>query len=376
MEYRIERKCLIMNSRPIDRISTTQATVFIINYVLGVGILTLPRTVSEKVKTPDVWISVILGGLIPIVIALIMVKLCERFPNKTIYQFSQEIIGKWLGSILSGLIIVLFLISSGYQVRVMADTIGPYLLQGTPSWAIIMPFLWIGLYLIFGGINAIARMLEIIFPITVIYFLVIMFLGFKTFEIDHLRPVLGMGIMPVLKGITATVFSYSGYEIILVIYMFMQEQHKAKKVVLIGILIPIIFYTVTVVMVVGGLSIEGAVLQTWPVITYFRSFEITGLIFERFDSLLIAIWIMQIFTSFIISYYAASLGLAQLFRKNIRLFYWAVIPIIFIVAMIPENINALFTLGDWMGKFVPSILAITSTLLLVISIVRGKHEKT
>ncbi|WP_163102978.1 GerAB/ArcD/ProY family transporter [Peribacillus alkalitolerans] len=365
-----------MNSRPIDRISTTQATVFIINYVLGVGILTLPRTVSEKVKTPDVWISVILGGLIPIVIALIMVKLCERFPNKTIYQFSQEIIGKWLGSILSGLIIVLFLISSGYQVRVMADTIGPYLLQGTPSWAIIMPFLWIGLYLIFGGINAIARMLEIIFPITVIYFLVIMFLGFKTFEIDHLRPVLGMGIMPVLKGITATVFSYSGYEIILVIYMFMQEQHKAKKVVLIGILIPIIFYTVTVVMVVGGLSIEGAVLQTWPVITYFRSFEITGLIFERFDSLLIAIWIMQIFTSFIISYYAASLGLAQLFRKNIRLFYWAVIPIIFIVAMIPENINALFTLGDWMGKFVPSILAITSTLLLVISIVRGKHEKT
>ena len=33
-----------------------------------------------------------------------------------------------------------------------------------------MPFMWIGLYLIMSGINSIARMFEIIFPITVFIF--------------------------------------------------------------------------------------------------------------------------------------------------------------------------------------------------------------
>jgi spore germination protein len=366
----------MMNTGPIDRISTNQATVIIITYLLGAGILTLPRTVSEKVKTPDGWITVILGGLLAMVSVLIMVKLCERFPNKTFYQFNQDIIGKWMGSVLGFLVVVYFLVLAAFEIRVMAETIELFLLQGTPTWAIVMPFLWIGVYLIFGGINAIGRMLEIIFPITIIFFLVVMSLGFKIFELDHLRPVLGQGVMPVMKGILPTALSYSGYEIILVIYMFMQEQQKAKRVVLISILIPLIFYTVTVVMVIGALSVEGAMTQTWPVITYVQSFEFTGLVFERFDSLLLVVWIMQIFTTFIVSYYAASLGLAQIFRKNIRPIYWGGIPVIYIVAMSPENINAVFTLGDWIGKFGISIFTIIIPLLLIISLVRGKHEKT
>ncbi|MES9804692.1 GerAB/ArcD/ProY family transporter, partial [Priestia megaterium] len=38
-----------------------------------------------------------------------------------------------------------------------------------------------------------------------------------------------------------------------------------------------------------------------------RSYELTGLIFERFDSLLLVVWIMQMFTSFNVNHYAASL---------------------------------------------------------------------
>ena len=68
----------------------------------------------------------------------------------------------------------------------MAEVIS-FLLEGTPTWAIVMPFMWIGLYLIMGGINSIARMFEIIFPITVL-FLIISFMSIGIFEIDNLRP--------------------------------------------------------------------------------------------------------------------------------------------------------------------------------------------
>lgn len=365
-----------MNTSPIDRITTSQAVVFITNFILGAGILTLPRTTTEKVKTPDSWIAVIVSGLFIIGIALLIIKLCQRYPNETFFQFNQKLVGKWIGSLLSLIVIGYYISLSAFEVRAMAETIRLFLLQGTPTWAIMMPFLWIGLYLVLGGINSIARMLEIIFPITVLFFLIVMCLGISIFEVDNIRPVLGMGVMPVLKGLTTTSLSYAGFEIFLVIFMFMKEQNKAKKVALIGIGIPLIFYALTVVMVVGSLSVDGVLSQTWPVLTFIRSFEITGLLFERFDSLLLVIWIMQIFATYVVTFFVAALGLAQIFGKRYHSFIYGLIPVIYFVAMLPENINGLFKMGGIIGKFALYLFCIMPLLLLIISMVKErKHEK-
>ena len=267
-----------MITEPKDRITTSQAVVIIVNYILGTGILTLPRASVEKVKTPDVWLSVILGGILAMVSGVIMVKLTQGFPEKTFYQYSQEIVGKWIGRLLSFLIIGYFLTTSAFQIRSMAE--------------VISFFLWIGLYLIMSGINSIARMFEIIFPITVFIFLVISFMSIGIFEIDNLRPVLGFGIKPVLDGIKTTSLAYTGPEIMLILLVFMEQRKKAVKAILVGISIPLVFYVITVVMVIGALSIDGVVTRTWPTIDLMRSFEISGLIFERFESLLLVIWIM------------------------------------------------------------------------------------
>ncbi|AHK39166.1 TPA: GerAB/ArcD/ProY family transporter [Bacillus anthracis] len=299
---------------PKDRITTAQAVVIIVNYILGTGILTLPRASVEKVKTPDVWLSVILGGILAMVSGVIMVKLSQQFPDKTFYQYSQDIVGKWIGRLLSFLIIGYFLTTSAFQIRSMAEVISFFLLEGTPTWAIVMPFMWIGLYLIMSGINSIARMFEIIFPITFFIFLLISFMSIGIFEIDNLRPVLGLGIKPVLDGV---------------------------------------------------------VTRTWPTIDLMRSFEISGLIFERFESLLLVIWIMQIFATYTISYYAAALGLAQLFKKSIHPFIFALIPIIYIIAMTSKNINDLLKLGDMLGNAALFLFGLLPLLLLIIKRLKG-----
>ncbi|MDI5789758.1 GerAB/ArcD/ProY family transporter [Bacillus licheniformis] len=118
---------------------------------------------------------------------------------------------------------------------------------------------------------------------------------------DNLRPVLGEGIGPVLKGIKVTALSFQvlksfdpdafhesasqGHS-----YDHDRDRH------------PFAFYMITVVMVIGALSIDGVVSRTWPTIDLMRSFEIPGLIFERFESLLLVIWIMQLFCTFAIAF--------------------------------------------------------------------------
>ncbi|KRF51466.1 spore gernimation protein [Bacillus sp. Soil768D1] len=351
--------------RPKDRITTSQATVILINFILGTGILTLPRASAEKGKTPDIWITVILGGLISMIAGVIMVKLSQQFPEKTFYQYSHEIVGKWMGGLLSILIVGYFLITSGFQLRSMAEVVRYFLLEGTPTWAIMMPFMWISLYLIMGGINPIARLFEIILPITIFLFLLVIFVSLKIFEIDNIRPVLGDGFTPVLKGIKTTTLAFTGPEIMLLLL----------PVVLVGVFIPLIFYVITVVMVIGALSVDGVVTRTWPTLDLIRSYEVSGLIFERFESLLLVIWIMQLFTTFAISHYIAALGLAQLSKKNIRPFMFGLLPLIYFISMTPKNINNLFKFGDVIGNVALFLFGLLPLLLLIISRVKGKNHE-
>ena len=77
-----------------------------------------------------------------------------------------------------------------------------------------MAFIWVGLYLVLGGLGAIARLFEIILPITIVVFVFSLLLSSKIFEIDNLLPVLGDGVFPVLKGVGSTVLVFLGHELI------------------------------------------------------------------------------------------------------------------------------------------------------------------
>ena len=218
-----------MMVRHEERITTSQTAVIITNFLLGTGILTLPRTSVDEVGTPDVWITLILGGLVALLAAVIMVKLNHQYPDKTFYEYSQDIIGKWIGSLISLFFVSYLLAHSGFQVRSMLEIIRFFLLEGTPRWAIVMIFLWVGLYLIVGGLSSIARLFQIVLPITFILFLLVVFMGIGIFDVDNLRPVLGEGIGPVLKGIKVTALSFSGIEIILILMPFMNQPRKANR---------------------------------------------------------------------------------------------------------------------------------------------------
>ncbi len=187
------------------------------------------------------------------------------------------------------------------------------------------------------------------------------------FEIDNLRTVLGLGIMLMVKGIKSTVLAFLGFEIMLLLVAFMKQPGKAVKVVLVGVSIPMIFYVITVVMVIGALSVDGMVTRTWPTLELMRSFEIPGLVFERFESLLVVIWIMQIFTTFTITYYAAALGLSQPFKRSIHPFIYGLIPLIYIIAMISKTTNDLFEFGDIIGNVALFLFAVLPLILLLLS---------
>ncbi|WP_152393255.1 GerAB/ArcD/ProY family transporter [Paenibacillus guangzhouensis] len=354
-----------------DKITTHQAVVIVANYILGVGILTLPRSAVEKVKTPDIWLSIIIGGLIAMLAGLIIVKLSQKFPGMTFYEYSQLLVGKWIGCFLNLMMIVYFISMSSVMLRAMAEVNTLFLLEGTPRSAMIIAFMWVGIYLVVGGFSAITRLFEIIFPITVIIFVIIAVMSLKIFDINNLRPVLGLGITPVLKGVKTTALSFSGFEIMLLLLAYMKNPKTAQKAVIIGIVIPLLFYVTTAVMVIGALTIEGVISLAWPTITLIKSFEFPGIFFERYESLLLVIWMMQIFTTFVITHYSAAMGLAKTVKKDMNPFLYMLMPVIYIVAMLPKNINDLFQFSDQIGNMAFLMFVVLPIILLGVAKIRG-----
>ena len=355
-------------------ITPTQATILIINFTLGVGILTLPRLVADEVGTPDIWITLLISSLIPLTMGFVIIMLNKRYPERTFYQYSSLIVGKALALFIGLFMILQFMTLASLEVRMMAEVVAIHLLEETPITVLIVIILWLSLYLIVGGIPSIARVSQIIFPLTIFAFVVVALMSFGIFELNHLRPVLGEGLIPVLKGIKPTLLAFTGIEIMLIIQACMTDQHKAKKVIFLGVLIPTLLYTLTVVMVIGALSIDGVTNLAWPTLMLIQSFELPELLFERFDSLFLTIWIMQIFATLSIQFYAATIGLSQLFNKDIKRFMYGLLPIIFILSMVPQNLHQLFWLGDMLGNVAIVLFGIVPCLLLLISFIRRKVQ--
>ncbi|AIQ50787.1 GerAB/ArcD/ProY family transporter [Paenibacillus sp. FSL R7-0331] len=364
-----------MFTRTDDKITATQAAIFLNNTVLGAGILTLPRGVSEAVKTPDSWLSVLLGGVIVMAVVTLMVKISQQFPGKTIFQYAGSIVGRVPGALLCLPLVLYFLVLAGFEIRSLAEVTLFFLLEGTPIWAIILPFIWAGTYLVYGGINSIARVFQIVFPISLMILIICYALSLRLFDINNLRPVLGEGILPVIHGLKSTVLVYSGCEVVMTLVAFMQRPEKAVKTMLIGIGIPVGLYFLTVVMVIGGLSIDSVVTSTWPTIDLIRSFEITGFLFERMEFPLMVIWLMQMFCNFCSFFFQASLGISQIFRLKVHPVIYMLIPVIFISAMIPKSISDVFSLGDFIGKSGLVLFVLLPVLLSIIWLIRKKGLK-
>ncbi|CAM3473982.1 spore germination protein [Aeromicrobium ponti] len=357
-----------------EKITFIQATVVLTMTIIGVGIVTLPRVSAEEVQTPDIWISMILGGGISIVVAFFITKLCLQFKGMTIYQFSPILVGKWAGFVFNLFIIMYFILVAGYQARSMAEVLRAYLLDKTPIEVVIIVYIAVGVYIVISGIYSIVKLLQIYFPVVLVFILLMLALSITNVDFNNLRPVLGGGFIPVLKGIKPTTLSLAGIESYLILMAYMHQSKKAMKAAAVGIFIALFLYILIVIAVIGALTVDEVRLLTWPTLELVKSIEMKVLLLERFESFFIILWVITTFTSFIMNFHFASLGLSQVFKKAYKPFVYGLIPFVYLCAMYPEDINGVFKLGGYIGNMAIVVAGIIPILLLIIAFIRRKRN--
>ncbi|YCA45309.1 spore germination protein [Bacillus sp. JZ8] len=353
------------------QLTTLDFIALISSTMLGVGLLVLPRTITAKVGTPDGWLVLIIDGLLFFAIIYILLQILKKHNVKNYFDYTQEGFGKKLGKLVNLIMVVYFVGVASFEVVAMSEMVRFFLLAETPVELIILTFILTSAYLINSNLKVIARVCVFFFPITIAVILLIYAFGLQIVDIKNVQPVLGQGIMPVVKGMNTVMLSFFGIELLLILKGFTSKDTKLMKGAFVGFAVPLLLYILTYVLVVGGVTVQEVTTVTWPTISFVQSFEVKGIFIERLESFLLITWILQFFTTLTLYYFSAVTGLQSVFRNGYKPNIYILVPIIFLLANWPKDTIEILKMSDVLGWIFPFILlAIPIINFLLVAIKR------
>ncbi len=198
------------------------------------------------------------------------------------------------------------------------------------SWNILTILFLGAAYAVYGGTKAVGRLSEVLFYITFIVFLIPIF-SLKKSDLLNLQPVLGSGVKNIINATKKTIIAYSGAEMLLILYPFIDKNVEIKKVGIKSISFITILYTLYTLLTILHLGINGTNKYLWPVITISRSITIP--VINSFSYIFLSLWTMTLFKCISVHYYLFAHGLNKIFVRISRK-SWAILlyPIMVIVS--------------------------------------------
>jgi len=356
-----------------DRLSNLQISFIISSTVIGVTVLVLPRTATELAKSGG-FIATFVTGLLMAFILMIIALLARRFPNSTIIEYSREIIGFVPAKIL-GIVFFIYFITIGSAIlRIFCDAVKVLLLEQTPLEILIITFLFVVVYLCLNGISSIAKICELFEPLVIGTMLLVIILSFRNFNSEELLPAFKQDVFEWISAIPSLTISYLGIEILLFAVPFVQNPDKILGYGLLGILPSIIIYTLLVAVTLGSVGVEPVVQSLYPVIQLARYIRFPGGFAERFDIFFMVFWILGAYTTLSSYTYMASVSLSRILGlRNFKPLSILVIPFIYILSLMPQNINEIGTFSQYVSYLGLAVLAVL-VILYILAVIFKKGE--
>jgi len=337
------------------QISSLEMTVTVMSTILGVGILTLPRSLAKSVGTPDGWISILIGLIFNLVLVTLIIKLNQKINGKNIIHYIRETnkASFFIAKLLSMLFICYFTFILAFEARIVTEVIGIYLINQTPSEVAIILMYMATTYAVTKGMQGIIHLKLLLFPIVLFVLLIIIMFNFREFDYKSLLPVGAEGITPIISGTKETIFSFLGIEILFFFLANANNRKISPKGINIGLLLLSLLYISSTILAFSILGIETTKVITFPFVELTKEIEIIQGLIERLEPLIITVWIMTIFNTMSVFHFIATKILKEEFLSKMRgsSIAISVAIISFMITFIPNSIQEAFSFGGFIGYF-------------------------
>jgi spore germination protein len=358
---------------PTRHITVIQTAAILISTIIGVGVLPLPLFAVRAADSGAPLVT--LFALILSFVGLAFVAMLGmRFPNKTIIQYGEDIIGKWASWIGSACIILFFAILTSLTAREFGEVVVTSVLTKTPLEITVIAMLLLAAFSTRNNITTFAYIHHFYFPALLGPALVIVALSLKNADVINLQPFWGNEPKGMLTGVLTVAALFQGSFILTAVIPSMRRPEKAMKATIWGMLIAGGLYVTIVVATVSVFGSEEIKKLLWPTLELAKATSLPANILERLDAAFLAVWVTAVFTTLLSSYFLTIHSISKLFRlQNHKMLAFFILPIVFITAMLPGNIINMYSIIQNVGRIGLFITIVYPALLLVISVIRKKR---
>lgn len=355
------------------KLSHIQIRSLIVSTVVGVGVLSMQSSLVAEMGT-DGWIAIIISGIMVIPLLAVLVQLFKLYPDKDFFEIGKATLGSIVFTIVLLIYLAYLITFLAYVSRVLAELVKAFLLQATPLEFILIVFILATSYISIYEIDIIARLSYFVYPIIIIFAVSIVLISLPKADFTHILPVFQTDYRSIIEGVKSTEFSFLGFELIIFAIPYVKEKDKVFKSCLIGIGTVTAIYLALFVMTIAHFSIEQIENQTFPILILIRHLDLPGFFLQNLDGFVMALWILVVFSTIAPPFYGAGKILSEIFKtKSHKYFIWGLIPVIYFIAMVPDNF---VQLNGKLNKYT-NILGFISafiipTIMLIVAYIRKK----
>ena len=350
----------------------SEGTAMVVGTIIGVGILALPN-VAAKAGRQDSYISVILGGIYPLALALLSIYFGKNHPKEDILILSKKYLGKFIGNICNLIFMAQFVI---YFIVIASGLSNVFLIYVTPFLTrvkILIPAILLSIYLSNKGIKVLGRINTIVLYLTIVLILTLL-PSIKYGSYLNLMPIFTAGYKNILKGSISTINAYGGMEIIFLIYPFFINKDRIKAISLKASFIVIGVYTYVTLITIYYLGYKLTTKHLWPVLMLTESVNLPEI--NSFRILFLLLWTIIILKVLANEYYAITYVLKDSFnlKTNTKL-WWVLFPILLSLCLIVGNEVSRRVFTDYIMPKITIFSVIYIITIFLFIFFNNKHSK-
>lgn len=356
-----------------EKISGQQALMLVLAGGIG-NIFVVIAVPAIQDAGRDGWLSVFIAYGLALIVALALLDLGRRFPDKTLVQYLPVVLGKIPGK-LAGLAYILGWWSiTPLIIREIIELVRFFLPFTPPLWILILMAL-LAVYAMRKGFEVFARTAEFFVVVMILLIVLILALTIPNIAFTNLTPILANGFWPVMKGLLVQ-FPYA-METILFMALWLpclNNRRDGTRAVLLGMPFAGVLLTILVAANIAFTGINLTSRMIFPVF-YMSRYILIGNFLMGMEAVFMVLWLISSYLEILVFYYPPVVGLAQWFHlKGYQPLIVPMMVITVILAMLPSNVIEVIKLDTLKNPLIILPLGLLIPLIWVIAVVRKLDE--
>ena len=304
--------------------------------------------------------SIILAGLTAITgLVFTIITICLYKKKFDILQIVET---KFIRTVFSILLILLFIGNQGYFVRSVAESLKISILPESPLFLITLIYMSGVVICSRTGLKAIIRAHSFVTPFTIALVILLLASSVNNFDFYSVFPIMGNGnAMFSYLGILASYFA--DFILLMFLIPFSSDKASYKKTIIASHIISSVM--LFIIMGIYTLTIPYSVSGTFFIPVYRIAQYINYQSFmARMESFFTIGWMLSYFLTSAIYLYVASMLTGRIFKaKRYRPYMYVIALVIFIISFIPKNTSELI---QWSNFFATPRLIVGMILPVLI----------